>query len=124
MILDKAVLDSYEINQDCALGKIFGNGQANSQGVNADNINRYLNFKPFDDKKYNEINCEKEEDFVSRFEKEIFVEREAQALEKKELAEKKIHMQQEIQALRDTQTKEDNDKLDSDYAQLISQEEQ
>jgi len=60
-----------------------------------------LNFKPFDEKRFNEINCEKEEEFVNRFEKEIFVERAAQALEKKELAEKKIHMQQEIQASRD-----------------------
>ena len=123
MILDKKLLESYEINQDCALGKIFGNGQANSQGVNADKINKYLNFKPFDEKRFNEINCEKEEEFVNRFEKEIFVERAAQALEKKELAEKKIHMQQEIQASRDIKQKEDNDKLDLDYAQQISQEE-
>ena len=80
MIIDKKVLESYEINQECALGKIFGKGQGNSQGVNADKINKYLNFKPFDDKKYSDTNCETEEAFVSRFEKEIIVEREAQAL--------------------------------------------
>ena len=102
MILDKRVLESYEINQESALGKIFGNGQAKSQGVNIDKINQYLNLKPFDEKKFNDINCEKEENFVNRFEKEIFVEREAQALEKKELAEKKISWTQEIQAIRDS----------------------
>ena len=79
---------------------MFGNGQSNAQGVNPEKINQLLNlnFKAFDENQYDDINCEKEENFINRFEEEILVEREIQTLQKKELAEKKIDMLKVIQA--------------------------